>query len=83
MYATNTGPGSNPNPNPTGAIRLRNGDTLIAGQFNDRVIEVTPGGVIAFQYGQTNVVGNGTNQLNAPYSAVMIGQYLGVTKPAH
>jgi hypothetical protein len=83
MYATNTGPGSNPNPNPTGAIRLRNGDTLIADQFNDRVIEVTPGGVIAFQYGQTNVVGNGTNQLNAPYSAVMIGQYLGVTKPAH
>jgi hypothetical protein len=81
-YATNTGAGSNPNPNPTGAIRLDNHDTLIADQFNNRVIEVTPAGKLVFQYGQTNVVGNGPDQLNAPYSAVMIGQYLGVTPPA-
>jgi hypothetical protein len=81
-YPTNTGPDSNPNPNPTGAIRLRNTHTLIADQFNHRVIEVTSGGVVTFQYGQTNVAGNGPNQLNAPYSAVMIGQYIGVTPPA-
>jgi hypothetical protein len=81
QYFTNTAPDSNLNPNPTGAIRLRNGRTLIADQFNDRVIEVTSAGVITFQYGQTNVVGNGPNQLNAPYSAVMIGQYVGVTPP--
>jgi len=80
-YVTNTGPGSNPNPNPTGAVRLRNGDTLIADQFNNRVIEVSPAGSIVFQYGQTDVAGNGYDQLNAPYSAVMIGQYVGVTKP--
>ncbi len=81
QYATNTGAISNPNPNPTGAIRLGNGDTLIADQFNNRVIEVTPGGSIVFQYGRTNKVGAGPDQLNAPYSAVVIGQYIGVTRP--
>ncbi len=81
QYRTNTKPGSNPNPNPTSAIRLRNGDTLIADQFNDRVIEVTPDKKIGFQYGMTNVVGNGPDQLNAPYNAVVIGQYIGVTPP--
>ena len=81
-YATNTAPDSNPNPSPTGAIRLLNGDTLIADQFNDRVIEVRPDGRIVFQYGQTNVVGSGPDQLNAPYSAVMISQYVGLTPPA-
>ena len=64
------------------ASGLRNGDTLIADQFNDRVIEVRPDGRIVFQYGQTNVVGSGPDQLNAPYSAVMIGQYVGLTPPA-
>jgi hypothetical protein len=80
-YATNTCDGCNATSSPTGAIRLANGNTLIADQFNDRVIEVTPGGSIVFQYGQTNVVGNGPDQLNDPYSAVMIGQYVGVTAP--
>jgi sugar lactone lactonase YvrE len=80
-YATNTDPDSNPNPNPTGAIRLGNGNTLIADQFNDRVIEVTPAGSIVSQYGKTNKAGTGPDHLNAPYSAVMIGQYIGVTKP--
>ena len=82
QHVTNTDPNSNPNPNPTGAVRLRNGNTLIADQFNNRVIEVTPAGNMVFQYGKTNVVGNGPNELNAPYSAVEIGQYIGVTKPA-
>ncbi len=81
QYRTNTKPGSNPSPNPTSAIRLRNGDTLIADQFNDRVIEVTQDKKIRFQYGMTNVVGNGRDQLNAPYNAVVIGQYIGVTRP--
>jgi hypothetical protein len=81
-YVTNQGPNSNPNPNPTGAVRLRSGNTIIADQFNNRILIVDPMGRIAFQYGQTNVVGNGPDQLNAPYSAVVIGQYVGVTPPA-
>jgi len=79
--ATNTGPGSNANPNPTGAVRLFSGNTIIADQFNNRVIIVDAQCRIRFQYGETNVVGNGANQLNAPYSAVVIGQYVGLTPP--
>jgi hypothetical protein len=81
-YATNAAPDSNPNPNPTGAVRLKDGNTLIADQFNDRVIIITPEKQIIFQYGTTNVVGNGRNQLNAPYSAVAICDYTGLTPPA-
>jgi len=80
-YVTNTEPGSNPNPNPTSAIRLRNGNTLIADQFNDRVISVDPSGRKVYQYGVLNMPGNGPNMLYAPYNAVVIGQYIGVTKP--
>jgi len=36
QYFTNTGKGSNPNPQPTRGVRLRNGDTLISDQFNNR-----------------------------------------------
>ena len=38
----NARPGSYTNPLPTRALRLKNGDTLIADQFNDQAIEVTP-----------------------------------------
>ena len=81
QYVTNTGAGSNPNPNPTGAVRQRTGNTVIADQFNNRVIVIDPSGNLLFQYGQTNVVGNGPDQLNAPYSAVVVGQYYGLTPP--
>ena len=82
QFVTNRQGNSNPNPNPTGAVRLRSGNTLIADQLNNRVILVDRfGNMIGQPYGMTNVVGNGPNQLNAPYSAVVIGQYLGVTAP--
>jgi hypothetical protein len=80
-YKTNLQPGSNPSPNPTNAVRLRDGNTLIADQFNNRVLSVGSAGNIAFQYGELNKAGKGPDQLNAPYNAVVIGQYLGVTRP--
>ena len=81
QYVTNTGANSNPNPNPTRAIRLANGNTLISDQFNNRVIEVTASGNIVFQQGQTNVLGNGFNQLNGPYDAKQIRDFTGLTPP--
>lgn len=81
QYFTNKGPKSNPNPNPTGAVHLADDDICIADQFNNRVIIIDGNKNIEFQYGMTNVVGNGPNQLNAPYSAVVIGDYTGVTRP--
>jgi hypothetical protein len=80
-YHTNLSAKSNANPNPTGALRLADGTTLIADQFNNRVFIISPQKHIIFQYGQTNVVGDGPNQLNAPYSAMSIGDYTGVTPP--
>ncbi len=81
QYVTNNGANSNPNPSPTRGIRLHNGNTLISDQFNNRVIEVSPAGNIVFQQGQTNVGGNGFNQLNGPYDAKQIGDYTGLTPP--
>jgi hypothetical protein len=80
-YYTNLGSKSNPNPMPTGCLRLADGSTLIADQFNNRVFIISPSKRITFQYGTTNVVGIGPNQLNAPYSAMSIGDYTGVTPP--
>ena len=81
QYSTNTQPGSNPQPLPTNAVRLKNGATLIADQFNDRVLIVSPFKAIRFQYGMLNVIGNGPNQLDAPYNAMSICDYTGVTRP--
>jgi hypothetical protein len=80
-YFTNTQSGSNPNPLPTNAVRLANGNTSIADQFNNRAIIVGPHHHINFQYGMLNVVGNGTNQLNGPYTSFVIGDYTGQTPP--
>jgi hypothetical protein len=80
-YKTNLGGKSNPTPNPSGVVRLADGNTLIADQFNDRVIMISPQKRIIFQYGQINVPGGGDGQLNAPYSAVSIGDYTGLTPP--
>lgn len=81
QYFTNKCANSNPNPNPTGAVQLANGDISIADQFNNRAIIIDQNKQIEFQYGMTNVIGNGQDQLYAPYSAVVIGDYTGVTPP--
>ena len=74
-------PAGNANPLPTRAVRLRNGLTLISDQFNDRVIAVTQQGGIVFTQGMLNVPGNGSDQLNAPYDAKVVGDYTGITPP--
>lgn len=80
-YVTNTRPGSVAQPLPTRAVRLANGNTLISDQFNDQVIEIDPSGNIVFSQGMIGVVGNGFNELNAPYDAKVVGDYTGLTPP--
>src|SRR5258708_3406992 len=85
-YFTNTRPGSNPSPLPTRAVRLANGNTPISDQFNDQVIEVThatPSHILA-SYATINHPDYSPStaiQLNAPYSAYVIGDYTGITPP--
>jgi len=84
QYFTNTRPGSNPAPLPTRAVRLANGDTLISDQFNDQVIEINASMVIVASYGTINTTGYSPStavQMNAPYSAYVIGDYTGITPP--
>ncbi len=81
QYFTNTDPASNPSPLPTNAVRLANGNTMIADQFNDRVFAIDSSGNIVWQYGVLNVPGNGKGELNAPYTAFVIGDYTGQTVP--
>ena len=83
---TNNRAGSNPNPLPTRAVRLHNGDTLISDQFNDQVIEITTTNnpVIVARYGTINTPGfslTNASVMNAPYSAYVIGDYTGITRP--
>src|SRR6266568_2513386 len=84
QYFTNTRSGSNPSPLPTRAVRLANGNTLISDQFNDQVIEVNPSKAIVASYGIINDPGFSPStaiQMNAPYSAYVIGDYTGITPP--
>ncbi|SCK22597.1 PQQ-like domain-containing protein [Variovorax sp. HW608] len=84
QYVTNTRPGSNPAPLPTRAVRLATGNTLISDQFNDQVIEVNPSMQIVATYGTINDPGFSPStavQMNAPYSAYVIGDYTGITSP--
>ena len=81
QYSTNTSPGSNSNPLPSNAVRTANGNTIISDQFNDRVLIVDQTKNTVYQYGFTNSPGAGPNQLNAPYTAYMIGDYTGQTLP--
>ena len=74
-------------------MRLKNGDTLISDQFNNRVIRVSPAGVIVANYGLPlaggdpigNNVGYDThtsqNGLYSPYDAKVVGDYTGLTPP--
>ena len=78
-YFTNTDSSSNSAPLPTNAVQLANGEISIADQFNHRVLVVNP--KVKFQYGMTNVAGNGTGQLNGPYTSFVIGDYTGQTPP--
>ena len=78
-YFTNTDSSSNSAPLPTNAVQLANGEISIADQFNHRVLIVNP--KVKFQYGTTNVAGNGTGQLNGPYTSFVIGDYTGQTPP--
>jgi outer membrane protein assembly factor BamB len=83
-YFTNSRSGSNPMPLPTRAVRLRDGNTLISDQFNDQVIEVSPAKAIVASYGTINDPGYSPStaiQMNAPYSAYVIGDYTGITPP--
>jgi hypothetical protein len=81
QYFTNTQPGSNPNPGPSNAVMLHNGDISIADQFNNRALVIDGSQQTVYQYGQLNVAGNNHGQLNAPYTAFVIGDYTGQTPP--
>ncbi len=78
-YFTNADAASNSAPLPTNAVQLANGDIIVADQFNDRVLLINP--KMEFEYGTTNVTGNGPGQLNGPYTAYVIGDYTGQTAP--
>jgi len=83
-YFTNSRPGSNPAPAPTRAVRLASGNTLISDQFNHQVIEVNVEKAVVASYGTINDPGyspKNANQMNAPYSAYVIGDYTGITPP--
>jgi outer membrane protein assembly factor BamB len=80
-FITNTRPGSIANPLPTRAIRLCNGHTLISDQYNDQVFEIDAMGNVVFSYGQIGVIGSAPGQLNAPYDAKEVGDYVGITPP--
>lgn len=81
QYFTDRTANSNASPLPTNAVRLKNGDTAIADQFNHRAIIVTRGHQLIEQTGETNVPGNGFDQLDGPYTAFVIGDYTGQTPP--
>jgi hypothetical protein len=81
QYFTNRVAMSNASPLPTNAVRLKNGNTAIADQFNHRAIIVNGEHRLIEQVGETNVPGNGFDQLDGPYTAFVIGDYTGQTPP--
>lgn len=76
-----TSSGAVPNPLPTRAIRLCNGNTLDHNQFAGQVIEVDPSGTIVLSFGTLGVNDNAPGDLNGPYDAKEIGDYVGITPP--
>ena len=81
QYFTNKGKNSNTSPLPTNAVQLADRTISIADQFNNRALIIDLNKHILFQYGMTNVIGNGPNQLYGPYTAFVIGDYTGKTPP--
>jgi hypothetical protein len=81
-YFTNTDPASNPaGAFPTNAVQLKHGRIAIADQFNHRVLIIKRDKTLVFQYGMTNHPGNGPGQLDGPYTAFVVGDYTGQTRP--
>ena len=66
---------------PTRAIRLCNGNTLISTQFGGQVLEVNSEGTSVLSIGKAGVNDNAPGDLNAPYDAKEIGDYVGITPP--
>jgi outer membrane protein assembly factor BamB len=87
QFFTNLDAGSNPNPLPSRALRIKHKNrTLIADQFNHRVLIVEHSGTVFRQFGATNLAGYDTDNvrnggLNAPYDAKVIGDFTGLTPP--
>ena len=80
-YPTNKQPGSLAGPNPTRAVQLTNGSILITNQFDNQILIVNRAKSIVYRYGKIGVVGKAHGFLNGPYSAYVIGDYTGMTKP--
>jgi plastocyanin len=81
QYNTSLSQGSSKTPYPSNVVRLANGDTSIADTLNNRCLVVNSQNQTVYQYGETNVAGDGPNQLNWPYSCYIIGDYTGQTVP--
>lgn len=81
-FVTSKRSGSVADPLPTRAVRLDNGNTLISDQFNHQVIEIDSDLNVVFTQGSIGAAGNGSNQLNGPCDAKVIGDYTGLTPPS-
>lgn len=81
-FVTSQQAGSVGDPLPTRAVRLDNGDTLISDQFNHQVIQIDSDLNVVFTQGSIGAPGNGSNQLNGPCDAKVIGDYTGLTPPS-
>jgi outer membrane protein assembly factor BamB len=64
-----SGSGDNQLSHPSSASPSANGNILITGRHNHRVIEVDKDRQIIWQYGTSGATGSGDNQLNYPWSA--------------
>jgi hypothetical protein len=69
---------------PTSAIRLVDGHTLVTEPFVDQVVEIdgTPQQRVVYTHGGLGAAGNGTNELNEPYGARVVGDFTGLTAPS-
>ncbi len=81
-FVTSKQSGSVADPLPTRAVRLDNGNTQISDQFNHQVIEIDSDLNVVFTQGSMGTPGNGSNQLNGPCDAKVIGDYTGLTPPS-
>ncbi len=81
-FVTGKQSGSVADPLPTRAVRRDNGNTQISDQFNHQVIEIDSDLNVVFTQGSMGAPGNGSNQLNGPCDAKVIGDYTGLTPPS-
>jgi hypothetical protein len=78
-YFTNTNPASNSARCRPTRCNWWMGPSSSPISFIHRILIVNP--KMQLQYGTVHVTGNGTNQLNWPYTAHVIGDYTGQTPP--